>query len=196
MTLTNSNSYAFDECSALKLCKIDVPESFQLFFGKVIKPKNHDVIKGLTDALDQQEINRKLFIPSNLRHNSIKSTNEILTNLGHVQMLGKTFKAEVLKQIEDFCDTLSDNFEFINKSENINSIKQIFINNEREMTRPDKSNIPEDDDLKIISGYKDIKCTGIKYLITEDEHFWGYTDIIQNNFTISVVKEWECNILI
>jgi len=30
----------------------------------------------------------------------------------------------------------------------------------------------------------------------EDEHFWGYYDLIEQNYDIIIIKEWECNKLI
>lgn len=55
--------------------------------------------------------------------------------------------------------------------------------------------MPQDDDLKIIAGYFKYDCDENKYLISEDEHFWGYADLILKNFNIYVVKEWECHAL-
>ena len=48
----------------------------------------------------------------------------------------------------------------------------------------------------IISAYSDYDCEGIKYFISEDEHFWGYDDLIKEEYDIDVVKEWECRRLI
>ena len=79
------------------------------------------------------------------------------------------------------------------KDKKIDGIKQIFEGNLRELSK--KDSIPQDDDLKIIAGYYKYECDGNKYLITEDEHFWGYSDLILKNFNIYVVKEWECHTL-
>ena len=70
---------------------------------------------------------------------------------------------------------------------------QTFENNLLKLNKED--NMPQDDDLKIIAGYCKYECSGNKYLITEDEHFWGYADLIIKNFNIHTVKEWECHTL-
>ncbi len=48
-------------------------------------------------------------------------------------------------------------------------------------------------ELSIISGYCAFSCDGEKYLVSEDEHFWGYSSLIKDNFNIIIIKEWECN---
>ncbi|NQU78707.1 hypothetical protein HQ545_02970 [Candidatus Woesearchaeota archaeon] len=194
MPLDNSNIYTFDECSMLKLCKIIVPGAYVVFVGCVVKPQNHDKVNALVVALDARNIPIKFFKPSNFEINSIKLVDELLQRIGNVQMLGDVFRSEILEQIEDFCEKAHDEFDFIEKSDNIELIRQLFVDNERELTR--EGNIPEDDDLKILAAYQDESCSGTKFFISADEHFWGYDDIISSNCGIVVVKEWECHNLI
>ncbi|PIN72146.1 hypothetical protein COV21_03095, partial [Candidatus Woesearchaeota archaeon CG10_big_fil_rev_8_21_14_0_10_45_5] len=66
-----------------------------------------------------------------------------------------------------------------------------FVENERQLKK--EKNIPEDDDFKIIAGYINAFDENCKLFITEDEHFWGYSDLISSNFKINVIKEWECH---
>ena len=44
-------------------------------------------------------------------------------------------------------------------------------------------------------GKRQQQISGNKYLISENEHFQGYSDLILKNFNIYVVKEWECHTL-
>ncbi len=67
----------------------------------------------------------------------------------------------------------------------------LFESNEKELKK--ETNIPEEDDLRIIAGYKNHTAEEAKFFITEDEHFWAYSELIYDNFSIRVIKEWECN---
>ena len=96
-------------------------------------------------------------------------------------------------QLKNFINSTINEYETIEKDDNINAIKEIFQNNERGLKK--ETNIPEDDDMKIIAGYKKYECEGKKYFITEDEHFWGYSDLILDHFNIHVIEEWKCNLI-
>lgn len=138
---------------------------------------------------------RAKFVPSeNFDENLFRSYNELLGKQGNVQMLGTSFKKEMLEQLEKFYEELSKEFMDIEKDENISSIKTFFVDNQRPLTKNPK--IPEDDDLKIISAYSNHDCSGKKLFISEDEHFWGYTDLIENEYGFTIVKEWECHRLV
>lgn len=192
MGLTNENSYAFDECSILKLCKISIPNSYQVFFReKNIYPRNYTAVRKLVDSLDHKTIPKHRFVPANFESNAIKMVNQIIENKDyHVQMLGETFRAQILDQIEEFYDKITNIFKDIMKDDDITHIRKVFVDNERNLKK--EKNIPEDDDLKIISGY--IKFEGVckKLFITEDEHFLGYSDLLLKNFKINVINESDC----
>lgn len=76
----------------------------------------------------------------------------------------------------------------------IASIKLFFIRHERKLKK--ERNLPEDDDLEIIAGYVGYDCSGEKHLISQDEHFWRYKDLISNEFRIIVTEEWNCDKLL
>ena len=188
------NTYAFDDSSILKLCTISIPASFQIFFQeKILTARNYHKLKLLIDKLAGNGVPKFRFVPAeNIDDNIIKVANQILEGY-NVQMLGTVFKVEIIDQLTDFNDQIRKGFREILKDEDVNRIKQIFGNNLRKLSKED--NMPQDDDLKIIAGYYKHACDGNKYLISEDEHFWEYSDLILKNFNIYVVKEWECHTL-
>ena len=188
------NTYAFDDSSILKLCTIIIPNSFQIFFQKkILTARNYPKLKLLIDKLANHSLPKFRFVPAeNIEDNIIKVANQILEGYS-IQILGIVFKVEIIDQLTEFNDQIRKEFLEIIKDEQIGGIKQIFESNLRELSKED--NMPQDDDLKIIAGYYKYECDGNKYLITEDEHFWGYSDLILKNFNIYVVKEWECHTL-
>jgi len=191
----NKDIYAFDDCSILKLSEIRIPMAHHIFFdNNILTANNHSKLKTTINKLDKHNISKFRFVPSeNIESNIIKVANQILKGY-NIQMLGNTFKIEIIEQLEEFNKKIHKDFNEILKEDNIKRIKDIFINNERELKK--EKNIPEEDDLKIIAGYLKYKCEGNKIFITEDEHFWRYDDIILNNFKIHVVKEWECHLIV
>jgi hypothetical protein len=190
------NVYALDECSILHLCKLKIPGGFIKFYDKQNLVHGHyDILKEFISKLDLKKIPKYRFEPSNIKQNALKVANELLIKQGNqilvLGTMGSVLKAQLIDQLEEFKDTISSEFKTILKKDEINSIKNIFVNNKRELTK--ESDIPENDDLKIIAGYIDLECESSKYLISDDEHFWGYKDLIKNNFGINVIEEWSCN---
>jgi len=187
------NVYAFDECSILHMCRLNIKAAYRIFFGKdFIAHKNFNQLSTLLKHLRDKNKTRAKFIPAeNFDRNLLRSYDELLSKQGAVQMLKEPFKKEMLDQLEEFYEDLNSEFIDIQKNDNIRSIKTFFIANERQLKKQPK--IPEDDDLKIISAYCQQACTGQKYLISEDEHFWGYDDLIEAEYGFTVVKEWECH---
>ena len=188
------NTYAFDDSSILKLCTISIPASYQIFFKKkILTARNYPKLKLLIDKLANHSLPKFRFVPAeNIEDNIIKEVNKILEGY-NIQMLGTVFKVDIIDQLTGFNGQIRKEFLEIIKDEEIDGIKQTFESNLRELSK--KDNTPQDDDLKIIAGYYKYECDGNKYLITEDEHFWGYSDLILKNFNIYVVKEWECHTL-
>lgn len=185
--------YAFDDCSILHMCELKIKESYQQFVGKVIAHENCSKLNTLLVYLRNKNISYYRFVPANnFEVNSIHSYNQILQKVGNVQILGEVFRKEMLDQLELFYDKLKDEFKEMEKGKDIEKIKLIFINNEKELKK--ERNIPEDDDLKIISGY--MNYNEAKYFISEDEHFWGYRDLIFKEFGIEIVEEWNVHKLI
>ena len=188
------NTYAFDDSSILKLCKIRIPDSYQIFFKEsILTAKNYSKLKTFIDKLSEHNIPKFRFVPAeNMEQNTIKVANQLLEGYS-IQMLKNVFKVEIMDQLTGFNERIKDEFNEIQKDDDIEKIKQIFVSNPRKLSKDE--DIPQDDDLKIIAGYNKYGCEGGKYLISEDEHFWGYTDLILNNFNIRVVKEWECHLI-
>jgi len=178
------------------MCQITIRDAYKPFFKKkYLAHKNFKRLNILIEYLRVQKKIRAKFEPNyNFDENLIRSYNELLEKQGNVQILGVVFKKEILEQLEQFYEALQKEFIDIEKDMNIFNIKDIFIKNERELKKD--RNIPEDDDLMILSGYCSYEASGSKYFITEDEHFLGYDDLIQSNFGITIVKEWECHKLV
>ncbi|MCK5283249.1 MAG: hypothetical protein KAK00_07610 [Nanoarchaeota archaeon] len=188
------NIYAFDDCSILHQANIEIPEAFKRFFDyDCLHYDNYKKLRNLSENLKKKNVKKHRFIPSNIETSIIKVGNELLSKCGYVQMLGTTFKSKVLIQLKDFVDSTIDGYEEIEKNDNINDAKRIFLVNERELKKG--TNIPEDDDFKIIAGYQKYEYGGKKYFITEDEHFWGYSDLILDNFEIHIIEEWRCHLI-
>ena len=190
--IVNKCIYAFDECSILKLCEIHIPPAYQIFFAKsILTERNHHKIKTAVQRLDFKDIKKWRFVPSeNTQSNIIKVANKLLEGY-NIQMLPKIFKAQIIEQLEEFSRDIPLTFDEIKKNDEITEIKEIFVTNERVLKR--EKNIPEDDDMKIISGYIKIGTEKEKFLITEDEHFWGSSDLIAENFRIIIIEEWRCD---
>lgn len=196
MAVNKNDIYAFDECSILKLCKIRIPVSYKVFFEESsFAPRNHGRLRKLIFKLDEKKIPKYKFIPGNFETNAIKLINEIIESKQYnIRMLGESFRAQLLDQFEEFYCEIKEEFIGINKVDTINYIKDVFLKNEKDLTK--ERNIPEDDDFSIIAGYIQFSHIGRKHIISEDEHFWGYSDLILHHFKIIVVRECNCEELL
>jgi hypothetical protein len=194
MVLQQENSYAFDDCSILHLCHIAIPKTFKIWFeSDKICPRNYKTLKQFIDKLKDLGISKYRFVPSNFEANALRMIDDILMNY-NVKLLGDNFKVQVYDQLQEFYETIQGEFIEINKDKNTSQIKDVFIKNELKLSKD--GNIPKDDDLSILSGYVLFATKGKKYLISEDEHFWGYGDIILENFNIIITREHTCLTLI
>ena len=184
MALGADNIYSFDDCSILHQASIKIPEGFKKFFDyDSLHHQNFNILRKLSENLKNGRIRKYRFVPSDIETTIIKVGNELLSKCGNVLILGVTFKSKVLAQLKEFIDVTTKEYGQITKDDDI----------EKQLNK--EKNIPEDDDLKIIAGYNKFDCEGNKYFITEDEHFWGYSDLILDNFKINVIKEWECHLI-
>jgi len=194
MPVTIKNCYAFDECSILNTCKIVIPGAFvYLFKQKEFFSKNHYKLNKLISALESNEIPKYKFFPGNFDAHILERVEEILAERGVNPLMFDNLRTGLIIQLEEFIQAINTSYQNINKSDDITLIRKIFHDNEKKLKRG--SNIPEDDDCKILAGYQKIDCSGIKYLISADEHFWGYDDLIAKNCSINVVSERECDSL-
>src|SRR3989344_2630798 len=165
----HNNSYAFDDCSILNMCVIKIPPSYQCFFSKdKLSAKNNSKLNVAIQKLNGNKVPKYRFVPSNIEDNLIKNANQLLEGY-NIQILGDTLKAQIIEQLQDYYERIKIEFERITKDKDISKIKELFKNNEKQLTK--ERNIPEDDDFEIISGYYKHNCKGIRHLISEDEHF-------------------------
>jgi hypothetical protein len=184
--------YSFDDCSILHLCEVQIDEAFRIFIGKdKISHKNCKKLKELIQKLESNDIPIHKFEPSSVEKNIVKVADDLLSYFGNVRMLGSVFKTQVIEQLENFIEDIKTKFLIIYKNDDIQEIKEIFIKNKVELTKGE--DIPKDDDLKIISGYCHFEKEGNKFLISEDEHFWGYKTLVLDRFNIQVIEEWNCH---
>lgn len=183
------NIYSFDDCSILNMCEIEMPKAFKGTIGKdKLNSKNFTKLNLLISKLKK----KFRFVPSTIKDNIVKTARNLIEQEQlNVQILGKVFELQIMEQLDEFSSKIEEDFEEIQKNENINSVKLFFTNNERKLKK--ERNLPEDDDLMIIAGYVDYASDGEKHLITEDEHFWGYKDLILKEFNITITEERNCN---
>ena len=195
--ISHDDIVAFDECSVLNTCEIKLEPTYKMCFGKEkLTHKNYHKLKSLIETLNHNGIPKYTFEPSSFDNKAIYVFNGLIEEEGDKwKWLGETFKAKVIEQLENFRDEIKNSFNMIPKHNNIAHIKQKFIDDPKQLTKG-KNNIPGDDDCKIIAGYSNFKCNGVKYLISQDEHFWGYKDTISSEFHIKVIEEWTCHKLI
>lgn len=204
MSIKENNIYSFDDCCILNLCKVPVPPSYRHLIGDKDKicSKNREKIRLLIDSLEKKEMYPFRFVPSNnLERNLLKvAENLIKSNIQNPSLMPDIFYIETVNHLKSFLEKIK-NFKDISKSDNFTSVRTFFQTNERELIKnrqPQYTNIPEDDDCKILMGLYEHEVDGEceKHLITADEHFWRYSDLIESTYGILVVKEWECHHLI
>lgn len=205
MVLNSKSIYSFDDCSILNLCEIPIPPSHQFLFSnrQKITTQNYEKLNSLLKALRDDEIKPYKFIPSNnLSRNLFQAAVQLMEdNSLNVNFLPDTFSKETIDHLNSFYSFIQDDFEDITKSDDFISIKLFFQNNERTLRksrRPEYTNIPEDDDCMILAGLYEYQIgnDGEKHLISADEHFWGYDDLIKVNYGIIIVKEYQSHRII
>lgn len=182
--------YAFDDCAILNSCELRIPGAYRMFFeADTITSRNFTKIIALFEKLNKANTEKYRFVPFN-EDNIMIVGNQLLEGL-NIQMLPITFRAEMINQLQEFKDWIEASFSKIEKKDAIENVKRLFIDNERDLKK--ERNIPEDDDLMILKAYSEQESEETKYFITHDEHFWGYKDLILENFGITVVEEWNCH---
>lgn len=194
MTLSRANLYSFDDCSIINQCEVKILPAFVSSFGiDKLCSENFKKLKKLSGELDNKEIPKYRFIPSNVESNMIKATEKLISQ-HEITFLLDELKENILKQLEDLFKQIVKEYSIIEKADEFSSIQELFIKNERPLKR--RGNIPEDDDCKILKALESFECEGIKYIITEDEHFWGYKDMILSELRITAIEEWRCDTII
>jgi len=195
MSSSTDNTYAFDEVSLLHMCEITIPHYYIIFFDNERKlfHRNNTKLRNFLQNCTRKGISKFRFEPlNNFETNVIKVANQLLEKKANIRLLGN-LKAQIIEQLEEFKSFILSEFKPINKDEDTVKIKSIFENNEIKLKK--ENNIPGEDDLKIISGYLKFDSKGDKFLISEDEHFWSYADLIYREFNIKIIPEWECDSL-
>jgi hypothetical protein len=191
--------YSFDECTVLNSFAITLPSGIARLYGKsVLKSRNHDKIATLLSGIRTQGRTPHRFIPSsNLDHHLFLVGEELIETAGlsSAVMMFKTLKITILDQLNEHLSTIQG-WATIEKCPDFEDVHDLFISNERPLTKAKRgcSNIPEDDDCKILKGLMKFQTSDDKLLITADEHFWGYKDIIQSVCSIHIVEEWACHL--
>jgi len=189
------DTFAFDDCSIFHLCQLKPRAAFSKFFGSQISHKHFEKLSSLLRHARQKNIERGRFVPAEeFDANVMKSYSDLLEKFGNVQILGHVFKKEMIEQLMAFYESIKQEFQEILKSDDIRAVKQLIEQNKRQLKKG--RSMPGEDDLKIIVGYAKHQAPGKKFLISEDEDFWGYKDLYQREFKIFVVEEWNCHQII
>jgi hypothetical protein len=189
--MNSGDCVGFDECTILKLCNLQIPKAYRTFFGSdTIMLRNHDIVLEFRSRLDASGIKRCKFVPDNLEYNSVKVINDyLMENRINVRMF-ENLREQLLEQIDENAKNICSEFQDIPKRTEIVSIQRDFQDNIRQLRKIPK--IPEDDDCMIISGFISFAFQGDKYLVSEDEHFWGYGELIKQKYNIVTIREREC----
>lgn len=190
-----NNTYSFDDSSILNTYEVEIPKAYKIFVGRgKLRSKNFSELNLLIGKLNSLKIIKYRFVPSNIQDNIIKVANSLIEdekiNIHMITNLARPFRESIIDQLEQFSEAIKDNFGEIKKHDDINSIKAFFVDNKRQLKK--EKNMPEDDDMRIISGYIKYHTKEEKHLITQDEHFWGYSDLILKEFGIVITEEWNC----
>lgn len=186
----NKDIFSFDDCSILNQCIITIPEAYKMFFDNKsqLRFKNYDRLRILVKKLEELKINKYRYIPTSILLNLNKRFEELVKPYRNSIFMIKVLRQNIIEQFNKHLEELESTYISIKKNEEIEGIKKLFENHEKKLSK--ESNLPEDDDLKILSGLHSFSCSGKKYLISQDEHFWGYKDLILNNWNIHVIEEW------
>ncbi len=189
------DTFAFDDCTIFHMCQLKPRPAFHKFVGDKIFHKNFEKLSILLSHAKQKKISKCRFVPTEFfDQNVMKSYSELLETMGNVQILGSVFKKEMMEQLVAFYEEIKLEFKEIPKSEDIALVKKLIEQNKRPLKKG--RSMPNDDDFKILAGYAKYSATGKKFLISEDEDFWGYKDLYQNGLGIHIVEEWNCHKLI
>jgi hypothetical protein len=190
--------YSFDDCSLFHLMTIEVYPAFRKYFkGKkiLIHERNKLIMTNLLKCLKNNNIKPHRFKPiNNFEKNSLNVAEDIIRSHGNMSgRLRDQFLQQVMLKVLSFSDELDADFETIYKVENAKDIKQFFKDNEKELKKP--NNIPEKDDCQILKGLIEFKTDKDKILISDDEHFWGYSDEIEKEYQIEILEEAKSKFL-
>lgn len=172
---------AFDECSVLHLCKVAPCPAFGL--GE-LKHKNYDKLIALLDRINKLGLQPHRFVPHYLNKNIFNVINDFTAGTHSIMQM--VLQKEVSDALKRFWTTL-EGWGKIHRSDDPAPVKRVFEANEQQLKKRD--NIPEDEDCTIIGGYAMIDSSE-KLLVSEDEHFWGYADVIERQWGIQVIAEW------
>ena len=186
------NAYSYDNSSVLNHIEIPIPKSHHFIGKTVLKPRNADSLKKLSLNLKEQGIPKYRFEPVNWDNSVVTHMNNLIkTSLGEsATFMFGTLRAEIMKTIKQNIQGIEKEYLVIQKNENIAGIKRMFEESEKEILG--KTNIPEKEDCEILSGLKEFKSEGTKYLITADKHFHEYKEIIKEHTNILIVEENNC----
>ncbi len=185
----------FDECSLIHLCKIKLPKSFaKVLNSDAFQFKNRENLELLVEKLSERKVKLCKFEPMNLTINIQKAVSQILDGESGPSFLSSVFEKTISDGLYNSLVYISTNFETIEKSADISSTKEFFKNNERNLKK--ENNIPEDDDISIMKAFKFFQAKGQKFFVSEDEHFWGYKELIESEFKFKVIEEWLCSSLL
>ncbi len=182
---------AFDDSSIINSCVVTVPPAWQPLFGATRAPKNAADLRKVLDAIHASGQRPLRFIPApNLERHLIRQAQELV---GNATFLSLPAQKEFIDQLRTFVSTLPVLFEEITKDPKVSDLRTWFSENKRPLKKMQNgySAVPEDDDLSILQAYSTYPERQ-RILISADEHFWGYADIITPKLDIHVVEEWRC----
>ena len=172
----------------MNLLSFKVRKANRILVGnkKILFSKNYNSLWAFIKHVDSFGSKKYRFEPQDFDSTAISAVKGLLGGQGG-SVLENILRSEMTTQIEEQIGMIKEQFLEITKNKDITQIKNIFLENKKQLNK--NSNIPEDDDLSIMLAFKEFECSENKYLISEDEHFWGYEDLILSNFNFVVIRE-------
>jgi hypothetical protein len=159
--------------------------------------RNYRKLTNLRKAILHSGRKPYYFQPSEIETSALSASYDLIEfhiNTKEAGLLRHNIAKKLLQIVKVELNAILKDFKEIQKSEDFQDLKRYFKENERQLSKD--QNLPEDEDFRIMAGFCVFDCKGIKVLISEDEHFWAYEDILKEKCDIRVVKEWECSSLL
>jgi len=192
--ISNKDSIAFDEVSIIHMCELFIDNYHQSFFGKKsLKHRHQTKLKECCDKLNSRQWKKYRFESSTIKDNILSFVNTLIEKEGNQVRFISSLQTMFFDQTEKFLSSINRNFQLIPIDRDIIQLREVFEKNEINLKR--EKNQPEDSDLHILKGYSLFITEGGKILISFDEHFWGYHELIKGELDINVIPEWNAHLI-
>mgnify|MGYP001603958310 FL=1 len=172
--------------------QIRVPLGVRAFFDnkEVLRKPHCEKVNNLLFTLTSKSINKYRFEREDFEQTCLGAINKLVSG---TLVLNDWIRKDFMNQFNTQLQNIISSFSTIKPAEDIADIKKYFLKNRRRLTKI--NNMPEDSDLGIMKALSLHDCKDKKVIISEDEHFWGYKDLLDKNYGFIVVEEWNCHLI-